>query len=74
VPELLGEETVPLAEPEPEPMPDEEPEVVPVPLVPHAASTNAHVRGRVHFSIENLLKKYSVKHEITLMPELHACE
>jgi len=39
-----------VAEVEPEPM--EEPEVrVPVPDVPHAASTRAHAKGMVHFNI-----------------------
>jgi hypothetical protein len=51
-PELLGEETVPVAELEPEPMPDVEPEEVPEPVVPHAVSTRAHARGMVHLIIK----------------------
>ena len=37
-------------------MPEVEPEVLPVPAVPHAVSTNAHTRGIVHFIIRILLK------------------
>lgn len=65
---------MPLADPVPEPMPEEEPDVVPAPWVPHADKITTHARGIVHFNIEILLKNKSVKHEIPLMPELHACE
>lgn len=50
-PELLGEDIVPVEDPElVDPMPDEEPERIPEEL--HAASTNAHARGTVHLIIE----------------------
>lgn len=67
-------ETVPPLEPEPDPMPEDEPELVPEPWVPHAANAKTQARGIVHFNIEILLKNKSVKHEIPLMPKLHACE
>lgn len=70
-------EALPLAEPEPELMPEEapeEPELVPGPWVLHAANAKTQARGIVHFNIKILLKNKSLKHEIPLMPKMHACE
>jgi hypothetical protein len=49
---VLGVLAEPVADPVADPIPDDEPEVVPEPVVPHAASTNAHAKGMVHLIIK----------------------
>lgn len=65
LPEPLEGEVVPYEELEPlegEVEPYDEPELLPVLVVPHAASTRAHARGMVHFIIKILLKNNGELH------------